>query len=90
MNNHGTLLVLLDMSPAIDTLNHDALINRLFVIGFRTKAISIHKSYKIDSVKYKLDQNAKNYVSTYTEYPKAQYSDRYCLIFTYLQFLKYS
>ena len=47
MNNHGTLLVLflLDMSTAFDTLNHDALINRLFAIGFRTKALSLLKSY---------------------------------------------
>ena len=45
MNNHGTLLVLLDMSAAFDTLNHDALINRLFAIGFRTKALSLLKSY---------------------------------------------
>ena len=37
MNNHGTLLVLLDMSAAFDTLNHDALINRLFAIGFRNQ-----------------------------------------------------
>ena len=41
MNNHGTLVVLLDMSAA---LNHDALINRLFAIGFRTKALSLLKS----------------------------------------------
>ena len=45
MNNHGTLLVLLDMSAAFDTLNHDELINRLFAIGFRTKALSLLKSY---------------------------------------------
>ena len=45
MNNHGTLLVLLDMSAAFDTLNHGALINRLFAIGFRTKALSVLKSY---------------------------------------------
>ena len=44
MNNHGTLLVLLDMSAAFDTLNHDALINRLFALGFRTKALSLLKS----------------------------------------------
>ena len=44
MNNHGTLLVLLDMSAAFDTLNR-CMVNRLFAIGFQTKALSLHKSY---------------------------------------------
>ena len=45
MNIHVMLLVLLDMSAAFDTLNHDALTNRLFAIGFRTKELSLLKSY---------------------------------------------
>ena len=90
MNNHGTLLVL-DMSAEFDTLNHDALINRLFAIGFRTKALSLLKSYIENRFsEVQMDQNAQNHVSTHTEYPKYLYLDRYYLISTYLQFFKYS
>ena len=45
LNNHGTLLVLLDMSAAFDILNLEALINRLYSIGFRSNAILILESY---------------------------------------------
>ena len=91
MNNHWTLLVLLDMSAAFDTLNHDALINRLFAIGFRTKSLSLLKSYiEIRFSEVTIGSDTQNHVSTHAEYPKAQYLDRFYLISTYLQFLKYS
>ena len=41
----GTLLILLDMSAAFDTLNHCALINRLSAIGFEGNTLMLLKSY---------------------------------------------
>ena len=45
ITNNCTLLVLLDMSAAFDTLNHYVIINRLHQIGIRNSALDWFKSY---------------------------------------------
>ena len=45
LNKHGTLLVLLDMSAAFDTLDLEAIVNRLYDIGIRGNALSLLESY---------------------------------------------
>ena len=44
-NIHGTILVLLDMSAAFDTLDHKILINRLMSIGITGTALKWFESY---------------------------------------------
>ena len=44
-NNRGTILVLLDMSSAFDTLNHNVLIHRLSAIGIKGISLNWFTSY---------------------------------------------
>ena len=85
------ILVLLDLSSAFDSVDHDILMNKLYKIGVRGRAYNWVKSYLSSRTQaVEIGEAISKTIHLHCEYHKEACSDRFSLIYTALILPMYS
>ena len=79
--------VFMDLSKAVDTLDHSLLLAKLSAYGFDNNSLSFVRSYLTNRIqRCKIENHFSNWHEITTGFPKALFSDLFSLIFLSMTF----